>query len=158
MIFEPKQPTVGTRTPPKRRRRHIGTGPFFRDERPFYNTAKDWSVLCVQKAQEIFRVAREKRLPDCDHEGRLLWRDLDAIRVAHAVSCKSERQARFLASNGQEWPKLRKRNAAGEPKRLTFMHNERSFVCVETAVLNRMCIMEEVVWHADHVRDRLFHE
>ncbi len=158
MIFEPKQPSVGARTRPKRRRRRARTGPFFRDERPFYNAAKDWSILCVQKAQEIFRVAREKRLPDCDHEGRLLWRNLDAIRVARAMNCKSERQARFLAGNGQEWPQLRKRNAAGEPKRLTFMHNERSFVCVETAVLNRMCAMEEVVWHADHVRDRLFHE
>ncbi|HWR00054.1 MAG TPA: hypothetical protein VN397_04395 [Candidatus Methylomirabilis sp.] len=120
--------------------------------------AKDWSVLSVRKAQDIFRVAQEKRLPDCNHEGRLLCRNLDAIRVAKAARCKSERQARFLAGNGQEWYALRKRLAAGEPKSLKYMNTERFFVCVETAVLNRMCQMERVAWHADHVRDRLFHE
>lgn len=158
MIFEPKKPINDTQTRPQRRRRRNGIGPLFRDGRPFYNTAKDWNVLSVQKAQEVFRVAQEKRLPDWDHEGRLLWRNLDAIRAAKAASCKSERQARFLASNGQEWHILRRRNAAGEPKGLKFMSNERSFVCVETAVLNRMCMMEKVEWHADHVRDLLFHE
>jgi hypothetical protein len=109
---------------------------------------KIWYIIDVEKREETFKQARLTQDLPMDilwHDGKLLHRLQDVFVVAKVPEAVSERQARYLASNGRTEGEAQKHERCGHRKNKFF--DPTRYLAVEQKVWIYWLDCSKIEWH-----------